>query len=103
MDRGLLDHVREVGAHLERRLRTLALQHPVVSEVRGLGLMFGLQLRTDALPIIDMARSRGLLVNRTDEKVVRMLPPLVIEAGEIDRAVDILDGVFAAVESEVPA
>jgi predicted acetylornithine/succinylornithine family transaminase len=103
MDHGLLEHVREVGMHLERRLRTLALQHPVISEVRGLGLMFGLQLRTDALPIIDMARSRGLLVNRTDEKVVRMLPPLVIEAGEIDRAVDILDGVFAAVESEVPA
>ena len=103
MDHGLIEHVREVGAHLERRLRTLALQHPVIAEVRGLGLMFGLQLRTDALPIIDTARSRGLLVNRTDEKVVRMLPPLTISAGEIDRAVDILDGVFASVESEVPA
>ena len=103
LDHGLLEHVREVGAHLERRLRTLALQHPVISEVRGAGLMWGLQLRTDATPIVDTARSRGLLVNRTDEKVVRMLPPLVIEAGEIDRAVDILDGVFASVESEVPA
>ena len=103
MDHGLLDHVRSVGAHLERRLRALALQHPVISEVRGIGLMFGLQLRTDATSVIDEARNRGLLVNRTDEKVVRMLPPLVIEASELDRAVDILDGVLASVETEVPA
>jgi predicted acetylornithine/succinylornithine family transaminase len=102
-DGGLLDHVREVGAHFERRLRALALQHPVIEEVRGLGLMFGLQLRTDAMAVIDQARSRGLLVNRTDEKVVRMLPPLVVKAEELDRAVDILDGVLASVESEVPA
>jgi predicted acetylornithine/succinylornithine family transaminase len=103
MDHGLIEHVRAVGAHLERRLRTLALRHPVISEVRGAGLMLGLQLRVDAAPIVDMARSRGLLVNRTDEKVVRLLPPLVIEAAEIDRGMDILDAVFAAVATEVPA
>ena len=42
-------------------------------------------------------------MNRTDEKVVRMLPPLTIEIAELDRAVDILDGVLASVEAEVPA
>ena len=65
--------------------------------------MFGLQLRTDAAIVIDEARNRGLLVNRTDEKVVRMLPPLTIASGELDRAVDILDGVLASVQTEVPA
>jgi predicted acetylornithine/succinylornithine family transaminase len=103
MDHGLADHVKVVGAHLERRLRALALRHPVIAEVRGVGLMFGLQLRVDAMPVIDMARDRGLLVNRTNDKVVRLLPPLVIQAAEIDRAVDILDGVLAAVATEVPA
>ena len=103
MDHGLLEHVRSVGAHLERRLRALALQHPAITEVRGIGLMFGLQLRTDATSVIDEARNRGLLVNRTDERVVRILPPLVIEASELDRAVDILDSVLASVETEVPA
>jgi acetylornithine/succinyldiaminopimelate/putrescine aminotransferase len=63
--------------------------------------MRGLQLAVDAMPVIDLARDRGLLVNRTDERVVRLLPPLTIQTGEIDRAVDILDGVFAAVHSEV--
>jgi acetylornithine/succinyldiaminopimelate/putrescine aminotransferase len=65
--------------------------------------MQGLQLAIDATPIVDTARERGLLVNRTNEKVVRMLPPLTIEAAEIDRAMDILDEVFAAVEAEVHA
>jgi predicted acetylornithine/succinylornithine family transaminase len=103
MDHGLIDHVKEVGDHLERRLRTLALAHPLIAEVRGAGLMRGLELRVDAAPVIDQAREAGLLVNRTDEKVVRLLPPLNIEVADIDRGVDILDTVLAAVETEVPA
>ncbi|HEV8396225.1 MAG TPA: acetylornithine/succinylornithine family transaminase [Vicinamibacterales bacterium] len=103
MDHGLLAHVREVGAHFERQLRALALKHPVIEEVRGAGLMRGLQLTIDATPIIDGARERGLIVNRTNEKVVRMLPPLNIEKADLDRAVEILDDVFAAVPAEVGA
>jgi len=103
MDHGVLDHVNTVGSVFERRLRTLALKHPVITEVRGVGLMQGLQLAIDATPIVDSAREHGLLVNRTNEKVVRMLPPLTVEAADLDRAVDILDEVFAAVEAEVHA
>src|SRR5436190_17914468 len=103
MDKGLLDHVNAVAPLFEKRLRTLALKHPVIVDVRGVGLMRGLQLAIDAAPIVDTARQRGLLVNRTNEKVVRMLPPLTIEAADIDRAVDILDEVFAAVAAEVHA
>jgi predicted acetylornithine/succinylornithine family transaminase len=103
MDKGLLDHVNRVGAHFERRLRTLALKHPAIVEVRGVGLMRALQLAADATPIVDDARARGLLVNRTDEQVVRMLPPLTISEPEIDRAMDTLDEVFASVELGVHA
>jgi predicted acetylornithine/succinylornithine family transaminase len=103
MDHGLIEHVRTVGMHFERRLRTLALKHPMIVEVRGAGVMRGLQLNVDALPVVNQSRERGLLVNRTDEKVIRLLPPLTIEAPEIDRAVDVLDEVFAAVAAEVPA
>ncbi len=103
MDGGLLEHVQTVGTHFERRLRALALQHPAIVEVRGVGLMRGLQLASDAMPIVDQARAKGLLVNRTDEKVVRMLPPLTISAAEIDRAVDVLGEVFASVELAVHA
>ena len=103
MDHGLIEHVRRVGAHLERRLRTLALKHPAIVEVRGAGLMRGLELRADAAPVVDLARQHGLLVNRTNEKVVRLLPPLTIEEADIDAGIDVLDAVFASVAIEVPA
>jgi acetylornithine/succinyldiaminopimelate/putrescine aminotransferase len=102
-DNGLLEHVRTVGEHFERRLRTLALQHPLIVDVRGAGLMRGVELSIDATPVIDLARSKGLLVNRTNGKVVRMLPPLTIDAADIDLAIDILDGVLATVGAEVTA
>jgi acetylornithine/succinyldiaminopimelate/putrescine aminotransferase len=51
--------------------------------------------------VIDGARERGLLVNRTDEKVVRLLPPLNVSVADIDRAVETLDRVFATMRSEV--
>ena len=98
---GLIDQVKTTGAHFERRLRTLALQHPVIVDVRGAGLMRGLQLSVDATPFVDAARERGLLINRTDEKVVRLLPPLNVSVADIDRAADMLDSVFAGVRSEV--
>jgi acetylornithine/N-succinyldiaminopimelate aminotransferase len=98
---GLIDQVRTTGVYFERRLRALALQHPVIVEVRGAGLMRGLQLNVDAMPVIDGARERGLLVNRTDEKVVRLLPPLNVSTADIDCAVETLDTVFATVRSEV--
>jgi acetylornithine aminotransferase/acetylornithine/N-succinyldiaminopimelate aminotransferase len=103
MDGGLLDHVRTVGAHFERQLRTLALKHPLIVDTRGAGLMRGVELRVDAQPVIDQARTSGLLVNRTNERVVRMLPPLNVEAADIDRAVETLDSVLATVALEVTA
>ena len=103
MDRGLIDHVRSVGDHLERQLRTLALKHPVIVEVRGAGLMRGIELRIDAGPFIDLARERGLLVNRTNEKVIRLLPPLTISVDDLDQGITILDEVLAAVPAEVHA
>jgi len=65
--------------------------------------MRGIQLNIDAAPVVDAARERGLLVNRTDEKVVRLLPPLTVEAADIDRALEILDAAFSSVPQEVTA
>ena len=104
MDHGLLEHVKTRRRALRApAARARAAASGRSTEVRGAGLMCGLQLRIDATVVIDEARNRGLLVNRTDEKVVRMLPPLTIASGELDRAVDILDGVLASVATEVPA
>ena len=94
---GLLDSLVQTGEHLFTGLRALAAQYPTtVTAVRGAGLFAGLELATDAQPIVDAALERGLLVNRTSTTVVRMLPPYIITKAEVDEALEILGAVFAA-------
>ncbi|MGD9902694.1 MAG: aspartate aminotransferase family protein [Vicinamibacterales bacterium] len=98
-DHGLLAEVQRQGTHFERRLQELAARHAVVTEVRGAGLMRGLQLSMDAAPVVEGALARGLLVNRTAETVVRLLPPYTVSAADIDEAVATLDEVLAGLPS----
>jgi acetylornithine/N-succinyldiaminopimelate aminotransferase len=98
LDGSLLAHVREVGAHFERRLGELASAHASIKEARGAGVIRGLELDRPASQIVEAARPLGLLVNATAGTVVRLLPPLTITAAEIDEAVATLDRAFAAVE-----
>lgn len=103
MDKGLLAHVREVGAYFEAQLQTLAATHAVVREVRGAGVMRGIDLTVDAAPVVEGALARGLLVNRTAETVVRLLPPYVVTRSDIDEAVAILDAVLAGLPAGATA
>ena len=100
MDRGLQAHVAEAGAYFEAKLRALAARQPVIAEVRGAGLMRGLELTRDAAPVVEGAMARGLLVNRTAERVVRMLPPYLVSTADIDEAVATLDAVLAGLPAE---
>jgi acetylornithine/N-succinyldiaminopimelate aminotransferase len=99
MEGGLLDHVHEVGARLESELAALAHRHNVISEVRGAGVMRGIELKVDAAPVIEGALKAGLLVNRTAERVVRLLPPLTVTHEEVAAAVSILDTVLTGLSS----
>ena len=98
LDGGLLDHVRHVGPILAEGLRRLAATHPMIVEVRGEGLMQGLVLDRDAAPVVLAALERGLIVNRTAERVVRLLPPYVITEAEIAEGLSRLDAALTAVE-----
>ena len=101
IDRDLISHVASVGAHLERGLHAIAARHAIVTEVRGAGLIWGLDLDRPALPVVEAALSLGLLVNRTSDTVVRLLPPFVITAGEVDEACALLDRAIGQVEGHV--
>lgn len=92
---GLQERVRKVGAHLAAGLCDLARKHPVVREVRGAGLMWGLDLHVDAAPFVQAALERGVLINRTAETVIRLLPPFVLTSAEADMAVSHLDAILA--------
>ena len=93
-------NIKAVAPVFEQRLLALQKKHPVVRSVRGAGLMRGLELAVDAQPVIDAALKSGLLVNRTAERVVRMLPPLTVAVAEVEEAVGILDGALATVSIE---
>ena len=96
-DRGLMTQVARVGRHFEERLRALAAKHPMVKEVRGMGLMWGLDLDREASPVVAAGLERGVIVNRTADTVVRLLPPLVITEAESDDALGRLDAALGAV------
>jgi len=78
----------------------LQAKHKIVKEVRGLGLMLGVELRYDVLNVILKAVARGVLVLDAGRTVVRLLPPLVIEKEQINRAVAVLDEVLGEEENE---
>ncbi len=99
MDGGVLDHVRDIGARLDTELTALARRHTVIAEVRGAGVMRGIELNVDATPVIEGTLKAGLLVNRTAERVVRLLPPLTVTHEEVAEAVSILDTVLAGLSS----
>ena len=88
---GLLSHVGRVGAHFDERLRDLASRHPVIKDVRGAGVMRGIELDIDAGPIVPAGLKRGVVVNRTAGNVIRLLPPYVITEAELDEGLDKLE------------
>ena len=85
LENGLLARVAEAGARVERGLRQLAQTHAAVGEIRGAGLMWGIEVDPDVADrIVPAGLERGVIVNRTAGTVVRLLPPLTISDGDID-------------------
>jgi acetylornithine/N-succinyldiaminopimelate aminotransferase len=94
---GVLANVGRMDRHFGQRLRAIAGRHSIVKEVRGAGLIWGLDLTRDAAPVVTAALARRVIVNRTAETVVRLLPPLVITEAEADEALDRLDAALGDV------
>jgi len=95
----LLDHVFEVGEVLKAGLAALCDRHPErCVEARGIGLLQGLELRGGAdvaTAVIRGCQERGLLMNAIQGRVLRFVPPLIVQAGHIQTALEIIDAVLA--------
>lgn len=100
---GLLERVAALDSHVAHRLHAFAERQPSLVEVRGAGLMWGLEVSCDAAAIVNAALRRRLLVNRTAGNVVRLLPPLTITPPEIDQALTTLEAAFDEVCAGPPA
>jgi acetylornithine/LysW-gamma-L-lysine aminotransferase len=93
----LAERAAVLGKYFKNKLEQLQAKYRVVKEVRGLGLMLGMELRYDVLNVILKALDNGVLVLDAGRTVLRFLPPLVIEKAQIDKALSVLD---AALEEE---
>jgi acetylornithine/N-succinyldiaminopimelate aminotransferase len=96
---GVLDNCRLMGEYLVRRLEQLQGRYSFIKEVRGRGLIIGMELDIEGGPLVSAALERGLLINCTVGKVLRFVPPLIVGRAEIDEAVQILDDILATVEA----
>lgn len=89
---GLPARAEEAGRRLRAGLEALGARRPgTLGEVRGLGLMIGVDLHVDGGRLLHAARERGLLVNVIDGRILRLLPPLIVGEAEIDEALRVLD------------
>jgi predicted acetylornithine/succinylornithine family transaminase len=97
IEEGLPENAARVGAVLVERLRQVQAKFPVIKEVRGLGLLLGLEMTIEAKPVIARCMDKGLLVLSAGERVLRMVPPLIVTEAEAGRAAEIVAEALAEV------
>ncbi len=100
LEEKLVDRAAMLGNYFKSQLEDLQAKHRIIKEVRGLGLMLGIELKFDVLNIILKSMERGVLFLDAGRTVLRFLPPLVTEKEQIDRAINVLDEVIGNEENE---
>ena len=91
---GFLSTVRETGNYFKQQLKTLAETHERIVEVRGRGLLLGLEIDGDAGGVVAQMMKKGFIINGIQDKVLRFAPPLIIEKQEIDGLITALDSLL---------
>ena len=94
-DQELLENIRARGAELREGLTKLAAKFDFVREVRGEGLMIGIELSTEGAPFVSKAMQRGLLINCTHEFTLRLLPPFIITRAQVREFLRLFELVLA--------
>jgi acetylornithine/N-succinyldiaminopimelate aminotransferase len=92
----LLAYVTQVGDYFMQELRRLQQDHPVIVEVRGVGLMIAAQLDSEELAktVVAQALESGIVINRTHGSTLRFLPPYIIERAHVDQVIAVLDSIL---------
>jgi acetylornithine/N-succinyldiaminopimelate aminotransferase len=91
LEDGWLEHCRRMGEYFQVKLKDLQARHPAIREVRGLGLILGIELDGPGAPIVEACMEKGFLVNCVQDKVIRFVPPLIVGEREVDLLVKTLD------------
>jgi acetylornithine aminotransferase/acetylornithine/N-succinyldiaminopimelate aminotransferase len=95
-DSGLLANVRERGAELRQGLEVLTRKFAFIREIRGEGLILGVELSIAGAPLVAVALERGLLINCTHDYTLRLLPPFIITKAQVREFLALLQSIFAS-------
>ena len=95
----LAERAATLGGYFKSELKKLQSKHRIVKEVRGLGLMLGMEMKFDVLNTLLKSMDRGVLVLDAGRNVLRFLPPLVISKEQIDKAISVLDSIMEEEEN----
>ena len=95
-DQDILGHCARMGEHFRKSLEDLQGGCPTIKEIRGMGLLIGIEVSCDARELVEGLRKRGVLANATSDRVLRFVPPLIVSQSEIDRVVATLGDVIQA-------
>jgi acetylornithine/N-succinyldiaminopimelate aminotransferase len=87
---GLLDNAKKMGGYLKSKLEGLKKDFSFIANVKGIGLMVGVELTIDGTGIFEECFKKGLLINCTQGNILRIMPPLVVKKGDVDKAIEIL-------------
>jgi len=90
----LLSNAQKMGEYLFSKLNALKSKYSFIKEVRGLGLMAGVELDIEGKQIVEKCIEKGLLINCTHDKVLRLMPALMVTKKEIDKAIAIIESVL---------
>jgi predicted acetylornithine/succinylornithine family transaminase len=90
----ILEYTRQLGNFLKEKLEKLKEKHGIIKEIRIRGLMVGVELKKKAAPIVEACLEQGFLINAVQEKVLRFLPPLIIEREALAEFIEVLDGIL---------
>ena len=91
----LLANTRRMSAYAMKKLEKMKTRHPVITEVRGIGLMIGVQLSQPGAGVVSRCMEKGMLINCTQKTVLRFMPPMTVTKGRIDKGLAILDDALA--------
>ncbi len=94
LDEGILENCQRVGKYFHERLQALQSKYAFIREVRGEGLLIGLDLTCDGASVVTACMERGFLINCTQGHILRFIPPLIIKEEEIDSLISCLNSVF---------
>lgn len=94
-EEGILENVREMGAYIEKRFRRWAQTFPIIREVRGVGLMLGIELTCPGAGIAAKCLERGVIINCTAGNVLRVMPALNVTREVADQALAVLESCLA--------